>query len=135
MRPKFLSGLIAMSFAIFIGGFVYAGGMDGGGMGGGMGGGAQGMMGGGHMMDYGRGYSNPYQNPYNRDYRSEEPHRYNSRETERLREEIHAKRQELSDLYRSEKPDKSLIDKKINELAKLEAELDDRLSGTDYQRR
>jgi Spy/CpxP family protein refolding chaperone len=46
------------------------------------------------------------------------------RETEGLRREIQEKRQELAALYRSDKPDKSLIDKKIEELNRLEAELD-----------
>ena len=131
MKSKILFGIGALAFAIFIGGFVYAGGMGGGGMGGG----GRGMMGGGHMMDYGRGYSAPYPAPYNRDYQSEEPYRYNSQETERMRQEIREKRQELSKLYDSEKPDKALIDKKIDELSKLEAQLDHRLSGSEYQRR
>ena len=46
-----------------------------------------------------------------------------------LREEIRQKRYELSDLYRSENPDKDQIDQKIEELNKLEAELDRSLSG------
>jgi hypothetical protein len=131
MKSKILFIIGALAFAVFIGGFVYAGGMGGGGMGGG----GRGMMGGGHMMDYGRGYSAPYPAPYNRDYQSEEPYRYNSQETERMRQEIREKRQELSKLYDSEKPDKALIDKKIDELSKLEAQLDHRLSGSEYQRR
>jgi hypothetical protein len=131
MKSKILFIIGALAFAVFIGGFVYAGGMGGGGMGGG----GRGMMGGGHMMDYGSGYSAPYPAPYNRDYQSEEPYRYNPQETKRLRQEIRGKRQELSKLYDSEKPDKALIDKKIDELSKLEAKLDYRLSGSEYQRR
>ena len=129
-----ITGAIVM--AIFIAGIVFAGGPGSGGMGGGgMGGGSYGMMGGGHMMDYGQGYATPYQDRYNRYNRSDEPYQYGPRETERLRQEIREKRQELSKLYDSEKPDKDLIDKKIDELSKLEAELDHRLSGTEYQRR
>jgi Spy/CpxP family protein refolding chaperone len=52
-----------------------------------------------------------------------------------LRQEIREKRQELSKLYDSEKLDRDLIDKKIDELSKLEADLDQRLSETEYQRR
>ena len=124
-----------LTATIAIGGIAYAGGPGGGMGGGGMGGGGHGMMGGGHMMDFGRGNSIPYRDQYNRYNRSEEFDSYGPRETKRLRQEIRGKRQELSALYRTENPDKSLIDKKINELDKLEAELDQRLSGNEYQRR
>jgi hypothetical protein len=93
----------------------------GGGMGGSMGGG-HGMMGGGHMMQYDPKMSNPWQGqPRQTPYPA-----YQSKQTERqqLKEEIRQKRQELSNLYRSENPDKDLIDQKIEELGKLEAELD-----------
>jgi Spy/CpxP family protein refolding chaperone len=132
MKPKILLITIAISFAIVFGGISYAGGGMGGG---GMGGGGRGMMGGGHMMDFGRGYSAPYPDQYNRYNRYDEPYQYGPTETERLRQEIREKRQELSKLYDSEKPDKDLINKKIDELSKLEAELDHRLSGIQYQRR
>lgn len=126
----------ALTATIAMGGIVYAGGPGGGGMGGGgMGGGGRGMMGGGHMMDYGRGYSIPYPDQYNRYNRPDEPNLYGPRETERLRQEIREKRKELKVLYSSVKPDEDLIDKKIDELSQLEAELDRRLSGTEYQRR
>ena len=124
MKPKIMLITIAISFAIALGGITYAGG-------GGMGGG-RGMMGGGHMMDFGKGYSAPYPDQFNRYNRSDEPDRYGPTETERLRREIREKRQELSKLYDSEKPDRDLIDKKIDELSKLEAELDHRLSETEY---
>ncbi len=123
MKSKILFVIVALAFAIFIGGFVYAGGMGGGGMGGG----GRGMMGGGHMMDYGRGYATPDPDRYNRYNRSDEPYQYGPRETERLRREIREKRQELSKLYDSEKPDKDQIDKKIDELSRLEAELDQKM--------
>lgn len=122
MKSKILFVIGALAFAIFIGGFVYAGGMGGGGMGGG----GRGMMGGGHMMDYGRGYATPYPDRYNR-YNQSEPDQYTNRETERLREEIREKRKELSELYRSEKPDKDQIDEKIDELSRLEAELNQKM--------
>jgi len=124
-----------LTATIAMGGIIYAGGSGGGMGGGGMSSGGSGMMGGGHMMDYGREYAIPYQDRYNRYNRSDEPNSYGPRETKRLRQEIREKRQELSDLYRTENPDKVLIDKKINELDKLEAELDHRLSGNEYQRR
>jgi hypothetical protein len=130
MNKIFFIIAAALTATIAIGGIAYAGGP-----GGGMGGGGRGMMGGGHMMDFGRGYSTPYPDQYNQYNRSDEPDRYGPTETERLRQEIREKRQELSKLYDSEKPDKDLIDKKIDELSKLEAELDHRLSGNEYQRR
>jgi hypothetical protein len=116
---------------IAIGGITYSGGMGGGGMGGG----GNGMMGGGHMRGSGQGYSLPFQDLYNRYNRSDQPNSYGPRETERLRQEIREKRKELKVLYSSVKPDEDLIDKKIDELSELEAELDYRLSGTEYQRR
>ena len=130
MKPNLYIITVAIAISAIIGGLAYAGGM-----GGGMGGGGRGMMGGGHMMDYGRGYTTPYQDQYNRYDRSDEPGRYGPRETARLRQEIREKRQELSKLYDAEKPDRDLVDKRIDELSKLEAELDDRLSGLEYQRR
>ena len=124
MKSKILFVIGALAFAIFIGGFVYAGGMGGGGMGGG----GRGMMGGGHMMDYGRGYATPDPDRYNR-YNRSGPDQYTNRETARMREEIREKRKELSELYRSEKPEKDQIDKKIDELSRLEAELDQKMWG------
>jgi Spy/CpxP family protein refolding chaperone len=100
-----------------------------------MGGGGNGMMGGGHMRGSGQGYALPFQDLYNRYIRPDEPNSYGPRETERLRQEIRERRKELKELYSSGKPDKDLIDKKIDELSKLEAELDNRLSGTQNQRR
>ena len=126
----------ALIATIAIGGITYSGGPGGGGMGGGgMGGGGYGMMGGGHMMGNDRGYAVPYQDRYNRYNRSDQSNSYGPRETERLRQEIREKRKELNELYSSIKPDNDLIDKRIDELSKLEAELDHWLSGTEYQRR
>jgi Spy/CpxP family protein refolding chaperone len=125
MNPKILLIAGAMILAIFFAGIVFAGGPGSGGMGGG----GHGMMGGGHMMDYGRGYSIPYLDQYNRYNRLNEPNQYGPTEIKRLRQEIREKRQELSKLYESDKPDKELIKKKIDELGKLEAELDRKLSA------
>ena len=126
----------ALIATMAIGGITYSGGPGGGGMGGGgMGAGGYGMMGGGHMMGNDRGYAVPFQDQYNRYNRSDQPNSYGPRETKRLRQEIREKRKELKELYSSGKPDNDLIDKRIDELSKLEAELDYRLSGTEYQRR
>jgi hypothetical protein len=119
MTKKIFTVSIGLAAALIIGGIAVAGG---GGMGGSMGGGYQGMMGGGHMMQYNPNMSNPWQGqPQQTPYPS-----YQSKQTERqqLKEDIRQKRQELSSLYRSENPDKDLIDQKIEELSKLEAELD-----------
>jgi hypothetical protein len=129
MKPKLLLIIAAMASALFIGSWVYAGGIGGGMRGGKFGGGGHGMMGGGHMMDYGRGYTAPYADQYNRYNRPEEPDTHERRETERLMQEIRQKREELSRLYRSPKRDADQIDKTIDELSRLEAELDQKTLG------
>ena len=131
MTGKHLLITAAITAALLISVGTYAGG----GMGGDMGGG-QGMMGGqGHgtmgsggndIMGSGQNFSSP---------RTSQPRRspsdrYKMQETEKLREEIRERRQELSDLYRSDKPDKTLIDKKIAELNKLETAYDRSVSET-----
>ena len=119
----------AITTALLISAGAYAGGGMGGGMGGGqgmMGGQSHGMMGSGGngMMGSGQNFSDPWgsQPGTNSNYQ------YEKKETERLREEIKAKRLKLSDLYRSEKPNKEMIDQKITELDELEAKLDEKLS-------
>ena len=131
MKPTILLITGAMVMVIFIAGIVFAGGMGGGGMGGG----GNGMMCGGHMRGSGQGYALPFQDLYNRYMRSDQPNSYGPKETERLRQEIREKRKELKELYSSGKPDNDLIDKRIDELSKLEAKLGYRLSKTEYQRR
>jgi hypothetical protein len=136
MKGKNLIIIPAMSFLLTIAGIGLAGAM-GGGMGGGMGGamgGGYGMMGGQGqgMMGYGSNFSNPWgAQPTNPNYQNQQNPNYQNqqKETEGLRAEIRAKREELSDLYRAEKPDKEMINQKIEELSKLEAELDQRISG------
>jgi Spy/CpxP family protein refolding chaperone len=124
MKTKMYALLVAIVAVAVIGSITYAGGPGSGGMGGSMGGG-QGMMG-GHMMRDDPNITNPWQKQPQSPYPS-----YQNRQTEtqRLREEIREKRSELSDLYRSEKPDKELIDQKIEELSKLEAKLDQKMSS------
>jgi peptidoglycan hydrolase CwlO-like protein len=123
MKGKNLIIIPVMSALLTIAGIGLAGAM-GGGMGGSMGG--YGMMGGQGqgMMGYGSNFSNPWgSQPTNQTYQNQQ------NETARLREEIKDKRQELSELYRAEKPNKEMINRKIEELSKLEAELDQRISG------
>lgn len=94
------------------------------GPGGGMGGG--GMGGGGHMMG-----NDAYMNPPN--YSQPRTPRYfqnqSERETEKLRAEIHERREELSRLFRQSPRDEQLIDRKIEELSRLESEFDRQAGG------
>ena len=53
---------------------------------------------------------------------------------EELRQEIREKRRELAYLFRSDTPDKKLIDQKILELSRLEAELDEKMVGSNNRR-
>ena len=125
MTGKHLLIATAIISAILISAGAYAGGGMGGGMGGGqgmMGGQGHGMMGSGGngMMDSDQNFSNP---------RISQPRRtpteqYKQQERVRLKEEIRERKLELSDLYRSEKPDKALINKKIAELNELETAYD-----------
>jgi hypothetical protein len=125
MNGKNILVTVVMSILVTIAGVAYARGGMGGGMGGSMGGG-HGMMGGRGqgMMGYGPDFLNPWaaQPGTNPNYQNER------NETARLREEIRTKRQELSNLYRSEKPNKEMINQKIEELSKLEARLDQEMS-------
>jgi hypothetical protein len=121
------------SFAGGGGGGMGSGSGGGSGMGAGMGGsgtgaGMGGSMGSGHGVMGGQGMMNigPSQSTQPRtspNYQTEK------QETQKLRAEIKAKRQELSDLYRAEKPNKQMIDQKIAELGELEAKLDEKLSN------
>ena len=132
MTGKHLLIATAITTALLISAGAYAGGGMGGGMGGGqgmMGGQGHGMMGSGGngMMGNSPGFTNPWgtqsrPGPYYRDSQREN-------ETGRLRYEMREKRQELSELYRSEMPDKELIDQKIAELSRLESDLDKHLSS------
>lgn len=89
------------------------------------------------MMGSGQRYSNPWQdqynpNPYNNNRSDQTAYQDKAKETETLRQEIREKRQELSELFRSDKPDKRLINQKVDELSKLESDLDRRLSGRQF---
>ena len=107
MTGKHLLTAAAITTALLISVGAYAGN----GMGGGMGGG-QGMMGSGAngMMGSDQNFSSPGTSPQTRKSPTDQ---YPQIEREKLREEIRERRQELSDLYRSDKPDRALIDQKI----------------------
>jgi len=123
MTGKHLLISAAITTALLVSASAYAGG----GMGGGMGGG-QGMMGGqGHgMMGSGQNFSGP---SWTSQPQRSPSNQYEQREMVRLREEIREKRQELSELYRSDKPDKALIDQKIAQLNALETDYDRSISS------
>jgi Spy/CpxP family protein refolding chaperone len=131
MTGKHLLIATAITTALLVSTGAHAGNGMGGGMGGGqgmMGGQGHGMMGSGGngMMGSGPNYSNPWTSPQSRRSPTDQ---YKQQERARLREEIRGKRQELSELYRSDKLDKALIDQKIAELNKLETAYDRSTSG------
>jgi len=105
------------------GGQAFAMGGGQGGMMGGQGGmiGGQGGMMGGYLRDLWNGYRmSPKE--YNHDNQDL------TEESSSLRKQIREKRAELSALYRSDNADKTLIEKKIDELNRLERRLDEKMS-------
>jgi Spy/CpxP family protein refolding chaperone len=115
---------------IVSGGFASADGLGGNSGAGSMMGGessGHGMMGGPgrSMMDYGQGVLNLWKQLFNK---QENFNQNDHTEIELLRKQIREKRQELSVLLRSDKPDKALIDRKIEELNWLEYELDNKFT-------
>ena len=93
--------------------------------------GGQGMMGGGQgggMMGYGQGGSNLW-GELNRMFNGSNQQSYSKTET--LRREIRQRRQELASLFEAAKPDKKLIQEKMEELNRLEAELDRKMAAGD----
>lgn len=98
-------------------------------LGGGHGGmGGHGGTGEGGMMGWGRGMSALWE--YLSQILNERNEGgYDPKQSEALREQIREKRKELSDLLRSDKPDKELLDEKIEELNRLESELDQKTSA------
>ena len=96
---------------------------------GGMGGGRSGSG----MMGSGEGISSILEALLGK--RSDQDRDYDiEREREKLRQEILEKRHELAYLFRSDTPDKKLIDQKILELNRLEAELDKKMYGSNNRR-
>lgn len=119
-----------------IGGIGYAMGPGGGSGGGGMGGSGHGMMGGGgygmmddsghdDMMGSGQNFFSPRSKQFQRPRFYQPQMQY----SERLRAEIRQKRHELSEMLRSENPDREMIEQKMAELNGLETELDHELSA------
>ena len=85
--------------------------------------GGHGMMGGGSMGNFGQNAWNGSRST-SRDYDDKESNRKD--EIASLRKEIDKKRRDLAALYRSNVSDKSLIEKKIDELENLERYLDEK---------
>jgi hypothetical protein len=138
MTRKHLLIAAAITAALLLSVGAYAGGGMGGGMGGGVG--IKGetshvMMGGqGHGIMGSRtndmmGSSRIFSSPWTSQPRRSPTYQYKQQERVRLRGEVREKRQELSDLYRSDKPNQGLIDQKIAELNELESAYDRSFSG------
>lgn len=152
MKTKTIILSVVIVIALAIGITAYAQGPGGGSRGGyGMGGNGYGMMGAGGMMGgygagqgmmdywYGRSDRNQYgRDTWDRDRRSPRDYgqeRPNSRsEIVSLRNQIQGKRRELSSLFRSDNVDKTLMERKIEELENLERNLDQKISFRDTQR-
>lgn len=94
-----------------------------------LGGSGHGGMGGGGMMGPGRGLTALWEALSKKLGERDPDDKYQETETEALRKQIREKRQELSDLIRSDKPDKERLDEKIDELNRLESELDQKTSA------
>ena len=107
-----------------------------GGGGGGMGGGRGGMMGGGGWLDRPNNSYDRYGNmpgpsgQYGNNPESYGQYRQSGREEiDILKQKIIEKRRELSRLYQSQNADADVMNKKIDDLNRLEQRLDDKLSG------
>ena len=122
MTGKHLLIAAALTTALLISAGAYADNGMGGGQGM-MGGRGHGMMGSGGngMMGSDPNYSTPWTSPQSRTSPRDQDKQI---ERQNLSEEIREKRQELSDLYRSDNLDKALIDQKIAELNELETAYD-----------
>jgi Spy/CpxP family protein refolding chaperone len=141
MKPTIYMVTIAVVLALAIGGLAYAHGPGGdswvvammGRGGNGMTDGHGMMSGNGRdMMGSGQGTSNLSREQANK---LDELYRKSYQETEALRKEIRHKREGLASLFRSDNPDKNLVDQKINELNRLESDLDKKMAAYDVERR
>ncbi len=125
-----VSIVMAAAFTFSI--VAFAGGQGGGsGQGGGMmGGQGGGMMGdqGGGMMGSGKWMSKLWELLSNRTGKSDQG---KDRERAALRTEIREKRGELVSLIQAENPDRALINQKIEELDRLESELDAMMAASE----
>jgi Spy/CpxP family protein refolding chaperone len=97
-------------------------------------GGHGGMMGGqgSGMMGSGQGSSNLREELVRK---LEELNQKRYQETETFRKQIREKRGVLASLFRSDNPDKNLIDQKIDELNRLESDLDQKIASYDMEMR
>ena len=125
MRIKIYMVSIVMAAAFTFSVVAFAGGQGGGsghggGMMGGQGGGMTGGQGGG-MMGSGKWMSKLWELLSNRTGKSDQG---KDRERAALRTQIREKRRELVSLIQAENPDRALINRKIEELDRLESELD-----------
>jgi len=136
IRKIYLQSLLFFSVFLMIitGAIVYAHGPGvGSGSGNFLGNNSYGMMG-GHGMMGGGSRGNFGQDAWNgsrsntRNYNDKESNR--GEEIASLRKEIDKKRRDLSALYRSNVSDKSLIEKKIDELETLERYLDEKTASS-----
>jgi Spy/CpxP family protein refolding chaperone len=125
-----VSMIVVVAFAFST--IAYAQGMGGGnGSGGGMMGGEGGGMmegQGGGMMGSGKWMSKLWELLSNRTGKSDQG---NDRERAALRTQIREKRRELVFLVQSENPDRARINRKIEELERLESELDAMMAASE----
>jgi Spy/CpxP family protein refolding chaperone len=124
MRIKIYMVSIVMAAAFTFSVVAFAGGQGGGsGQGGGM------MEGqGGGMMGSGKWMSKLWEFLSNRTGKSDQG---KDRERAALRTEIREKRRELVSLIQAENPDRALINRKIEELDRLESEMDAMMAASE----
>lgn len=134
MRAKLKMVSIALAVAFAFSSIAFAGGQGGGMMGGqsggmmgGQGGGMTGGRGGG-MTGSGEWMSRLWELLSNRTGKSDLG---NDRERAALRTEIREQRRDLVSLIQAENPDRALINRKIEELGRLESELDSMMAASE----
>ena len=133
MKSRYVLVLLAITAFVSVGSFVFAQGHGTGSFGGNV----VAMMGNGGMMHGSGGMNDGYRDmPGNYGRSGNQQPAYGRRdriydaEIESLKRQIQTKRNNLARLFRSGKPDKDLVDQKINELNDLEQKLDDKLAGS-----
>ena len=132
MHKRIYMVSIVIAFAFAFSAIAFAGGQGGGsghsgGMMGGQGGGMMEGQGGG-MSGSGKWMSKLWELLSNRTGKSDQG---KDRERAALRTEIREKRKELVSLVQSENPDRALITQKIEELDRLESELDAMMAASE----
>jgi Spy/CpxP family protein refolding chaperone len=121
-----IAGVFALSAMSFAGGQGGGSGHGGGMMGGESGGMMKGQ--GGGMMGSGKWMSKLWELLSNRTGKSDQG---KDRERAALRDEIREKRKELVSLIKAENPDRALINRKIEELDRLESELEAMIAASE----